>query len=154
MKWDIMDLSLPWRHYLAECLQNGLLPLWNPFQNMGFPQMGHWETWYPVSWVIGYLFGYNLLTLQYEFLLHVFIAGLGMYKLSGRYVQSKSARFFAAASFMLSGFFVSQAQHLGYIVAVAWMPFIFYYALSFTRKPELRLGLLLAATLSLELSGG
>ena len=55
---------------------------------------------------------------------------------------------------MLSGFFVSQAQHLGYIVAVAWMPFIFYYALSFTRKPELRSGLLLAATLSLELSGG
>lgn len=154
MKWDIMDLGLPWRHYLGECVQNGLLPLWNPFMNMGFPQMGHWETWYPISWVIGGLFGYNLLSLQYEYLLHIAIAGYGMYALAGHFSQHKGVRLFAAISFMLSGFFVSQAQHLGYIVAVSWMPWIFYHALKFTKAPTWHHGILWAACMSLLLSGG
>ena len=36
MKWDIIDINLPWRYFTSECLRNGILPLWNPYITTGF----------------------------------------------------------------------------------------------------------------------
>ena len=36
-------------------------------------------TWYPISWIIGLIFGNDLITLQYEYLFHLFIGGIGVY---------------------------------------------------------------------------
>ena len=154
LKWDIVDLTLPWRYWLSECLTNGTLPLWNPFTNMGFPLGGHYDTWYPISWLFSLLFGYDLLAVQAEYLLHLFIGGLGFYLLAGYFKLAKPIRLMLAMSWMLSGFMVSHAQHLGYIVCAAWLPFIFYYYLAFSRKPSWPDGLKLGLSLSMLLSGG
>ncbi|MCB0688342.1 MAG: hypothetical protein KDC53_17510, partial [Saprospiraceae bacterium] len=34
LKWDAMDITLPWRYFVADAIyQNGTMPWWNPFQH-------------------------------------------------------------------------------------------------------------------------
>lgn len=141
MFWDITLINLPWRYHLSECINNGVLPLWNPYMNYGFPQMGHNETWYPVSWLLAYLFEYDLSVLQFEYLFNLFIAGLGFYKLSSLFSFEKQVRITGAIAYMLCGVFIAQASHLGYVTSGAWMPFVFYFLIRLLQEPNFRLGL-------------
>ena len=59
-----------------------------------------------------------------------------------------------AVGWMLSGFMVGQAQHLGYIVCAAWLPFVYYYYLDFSKHPRWQSATKLALVLFLLLSGG
>ncbi len=106
MFWDIVLMNLPWRYHLSECINNGVLPLWNPYMNNGFPQMGHYETWYPISWLFSFVFEYNLKVLQFEYLFNLFIAGVGFYKLSSLFNLSKPIRLSGAITYMLCGLFI------------------------------------------------
>lgn len=155
MFWDITLYNLPWRYHLSESITNGELPLWNPWMNNGFPQMAHYETWYPVSWLFSFLFGYNIGTLQYEFLFNLLIAGIGFYKLSSLFTGlEKSTRVIGAISYMLCGVFVAQATQLGYITSGAWMTFVFYYLIVFLRQPNFKNGIYLTFFYYLLITGG
>lgn len=127
MKWDIMDITLPWQYFISESINGGELPLWNPFVKNGFPQMGLQDTWYPVTWLIAFLFGMDVWSIQFSYLLHLFIAGLGMYK----YLQGKTfghpISVAMGVCYMFSGFMIGNAQHLGWVVGAAWLPWVFYY---------------------------
>ncbi|MCE2847474.1 MAG: hypothetical protein LW707_10700, partial [Sphingobacteriales bacterium] len=37
LKWDTMDQYYPWRHFVVESLRSGILPLWNPYEQFGYP---------------------------------------------------------------------------------------------------------------------
>lgn len=155
MFWDITLYNLPWRYQLSEMISNGDLPLWNAWMNNGFPQMGHYETWYPISWLISATCGYNLTVLQAEYLFNLYVAGLGFYLFSsllGNFNQN--IRIGAAAGYMLCGVFISQATHLGFITAGAWMPFVFYFFIRFCQAPKLNLGLAFVAFYFLLVTGG
>ena len=155
MLWDITLLNLPWRYQLSESINNGYLPLWNPYINNGYPQMGQYETWYPVSWIIAFLFKYNLQVLQYEFLFTLFIAGIGMYKLTALFEGiSKTNRVAGAIAYMLCGLFISQSSHFGYIVAGAWMTFVFYFLIKFLQHPKWKYGINLVLFYFLLMTGG
>ena len=39
LKYDMIDQAYPWRYFIGECLQNGNLPLWNPYQLLGRQSM-------------------------------------------------------------------------------------------------------------------
>ncbi len=62
LKYDIIDQAYPWRYFIGECLQDGMLPLWNPYQLLGSPIHADPQSsaWYPVTWFFGYLFGYDI----------------------------------------------------------------------------------------------
>jgi hypothetical protein len=154
MKWDILDINLPWRYFVSECLQNNTLPLWNPFINCGFPQHADPMTWYPISWLIGYLFGNDLLTLQYEFLFHIFIGGIGAYKIGELYKLNRQTKLILSISFMFSGLFISNAQHFGWIISAAWFPLIIYQYVLFCRNLNLKNGAIFILFLFFLLSGG
>lgn len=141
MFWDITLINLPWRYHLSESINNGVLPLWNPYMNYGSPQMGHYETWYPISWLFAYLFEYNLATLQYEYLFNLLVAGLGFYKFSSIFKLNEQTRVIGAVSYMLCGVFISQASHLGYVTSGAWMPLVFYYLYKLLKEPNFKWGL-------------
>ncbi len=135
MKWDAMDIYLPWKNFIGESINNGMLPLWNPFMNSGFAQMGDPNTWYPVSWVLSVLGKYNIYAIHFEYLLHLYIAGIGFYKVTQLYSMSRATRIIVAAAYMLSGFLIGNAQHTGWIISAAWFPFIYYYFVQLYRKP-------------------
>lgn len=154
MKWDILDINLPWRYFISECLQNGTLPIWNPYINCGFPQSADPMTWYPVSWFVGSVFGNNLITLQYEYLFHVFIGSVGIFQLGALFKFDRQTRFIIGISFMFSGLFVSNAQHLGWIVSAAWFPLILYHYIIFCKNLKLKNGAFFILFLFFQLTGG
>lgn len=155
MKWDAMDLYLPWKYFVTDTLSHNELPLWNPFINGGFSQMGDPGTWYPVSWGIAALFGgYSMGSLHFEYLLHLYLGGLGFYFLLKQLGLVRVALLTCATGYMLSGVMIGNAQHIGWVVSAAWLPWILLYFLRVRQSPNFRSGLQLALVLFLQLSGG
>ncbi|MFN6944388.1 MAG: YfhO family protein [Cytophagaceae bacterium] len=129
MKWDTMEQFLPMRYYIGECLQAYHLPLWNPYHYMGTPLFADPQStvWYPLTWFWGYFFGYNFTTMNYDFLLHITLAGVGLFKLTRHYNIPQTAACYVAISYMLSGFFLGNAQHMSWIASGTWIPFVILY---------------------------
>ncbi len=129
MKWDLAEQYLPWRYFLGKSLQNGEIPFWNSFQLGGYPtfadpQSGFW--YYPI-WIVGYLFGYSMRIIELEILTLVITAGIGFYKLNVKLGNSKQASLLVSIAYMCSGFIIGNAQHLTWIAAAAWIPWLFYH---------------------------
>lgn len=155
MKWDAVDLYLPWKFFTTECLANGELPLWNPYINGGFAQMGDPGTWYPVSWVLSFFTGgYTLWTLHFEYLLHLYLAGCGFYYLSKKLGITADSAVLIGAAYMLSGVMIGNAQHVGWVVSAAWIPWVFVSFKSLLENRSIRDSLRVALFLFLLLSGG
>lgn len=131
--YDMVDCFYPWRFHVGECFQNGIFPFWNPFQDLGYPEYADPSSgvWYPMVWLIGSSIGYNLYSIGFEFYLHIFFAGTGMFLLAQTLKFERPIAFIAAISFMLCGIFIGNAQHLPYIIGAAWLPFVlnFYFRL-------------------------
>lgn len=155
MKWDAMDLYLPWKYFVTDALANNQLPLWNPFTNAGFTQMGDPGTWYPISWGVGALFGgYSIGALSFEYMLHLYLGGLGFYLLLKRFGFTRIILLSCATGYMLSGLMIGNAQHVGWIVSAAWLPWILRFYLELQSKPNFRTAVQLALVLFFLLSGG
>lgn len=153
MKWDIMDIALPWRYYVSETIRSGHLPLWNPYIHVGFPQYIDPSTWYWPSWILAFLLGSKVFTVQLEFLLHVLFAGFGAYKYFRYLSSSNASSLIGAVCFALSGFFIGNAQHLGWIIGGAYLPWILYSISKLFDHFELKYAIGSAVILSLILSG-
>lgn len=156
MVYDMMDCFYPWRFHIGECLQNGLFPYWNPFQDLGYPIHADPSSgaWYPIVWLIGSSVGYSVYTIGFEFLLHVFFAGVGMFALGKTLRFEPRIAFIAAISYMLCGVFVSNAQHLPYIVGAAWLPFLLNYYFRMIREHSWRNAIYAGFFLFLMITGG
>ncbi|MBN2215652.1 MAG: hypothetical protein JW723_15590 [Bacteroidales bacterium] len=154
MKWDMTDINLPWNHFISECINHGRLPLWNPYSRFGFPQYGDPGTWYPVNWLIGLFRQYDLYAIHFEYLLHLFLAATGMYKLGKFFGFSRHTRLIAAVSYMLSGFFIGNAQHIWWLINATWLPFAFLYLLRLHKNPVFTDALKLGFVFFLMLAGG
>jgi hypothetical protein len=102
---------VPWTIYTIQRYKAGQIPLWNPYSQLGAPFLAngqsaifyptillHWnlpETW---SWTISAA-------------LRLFVCGLGMYLLAGRYGLRRFPRLLTAVAFMLCGFNVVWLNH-------------------------------------------
>lgn len=155
MKWDAMDLYLPWKYFVTDTLSHNQLPLWNPFINGGFSQMGDPGTWYPISWGVSALFGgYSIGALHFEYLLHLYLGGLGFYFLLRHFGLSRTVLVSCAIGYMLSGLMIGNAQHVGWVVSAAWIPWVLNYFLKLQTNPQFQTGVQLALVLFFLLSGG
>ena len=138
-KWDMLDVVLPWRYHTGECLQNGIFPFWNPYQQTGYPIHADLQcpVWYPVTWIVGSLTGYNILILHLLFVLYIFAAGFGMYKLAYYFSSKKIESVIAGTMCMLSGFFVAHGQHFFAIIGAAFVPLVIYFYLKLLESPNI-----------------
>lgn len=149
MKWDIMDITLPWNYFITECLANGELPMWNPFINGGFAQMGINDTWNPITWLIGSVFGYDPIVIQFQYLGHLFLGGIGFYHLGNFFGWSRTICLVTASCFMLSGFMIGNAQHLGWVVGASWLPWLFLNYKKWEKNPSVLSAVILATVAAL-----
>ena len=156
MKWDILDQFYACRYLLSQSFDAGFVPLWCPYINLGYPFFADPQAGihYPISWLIALLFGYSIFTIQLEFLLHLFIAGVGMYKTVYLLSSHQKTAFITAVLFSLCGIFVSNAQHLTWLISIAWLSFSVFYFLLLFRDGNWLTALKLGTTLSLSLLGG
>ncbi len=156
LKWDMVDQAYPWRYFIGECLQEGVLPLWNPYQLLGSPIHADPQSsaWYPVTWFFGYLFAYDIYVISIDFVLHIFLAGMGMFYLAKKLDFSDETAFLMGISYMLSGFFIGNAQHFMWIISGTWIPFIIGAFLQLRKAPSLSSAISLGLAFFMIMTGG
>ncbi len=124
--WDMLEEHFPFYLYASDVFASGGIPLWNPFQDCGTAFFSNLQSqiWYPIHQLIYWTVGYSFTTLQYEFILHLFLAGCGIYILARRLQLEMSGATLCGISYMLSGFFVSHAEHQSWVIAYTWIPWL------------------------------
>lgn len=128
LMWDTAEYFFPTRFFMAECLRHGHLPLWAPYQFTGYPFYADPQSgcWYPLMWLFSLFGRYTLISSNLEYVLYTLIGGLGMYRLSGAWTKDNSAALFTAMCYACCGLFVSNAEHLSWIISAAWLPWLFW----------------------------
>ncbi|MCB0793408.1 MAG: hypothetical protein KDB88_01615 [Flavobacteriales bacterium] len=154
---DTLDCWLPWRTFLSRCLRNGELPVWNPYQQMGYPVHADLQgpAWYVEALALGGTVGHGAVLLQWLFLGYVVVAGLGMRRFIDRSLgPSGPWSVLGGVAFALSGFFTGHAQHFYSIISGAWFPWLLWAMLGLLDRPNWRNALCAAVFQSLLLTGG
>lgn len=155
LKWDMLDCYLPWRYCVGESIQNGIFPLWNPYQHLGYPIHADLRSvFYPEALLVGLLGGYSIYTLHFLFISYISLAGFGMYLLAKHFTTQHKARVLAGIAYMLSGYFVSHGQEMFGIIAATWIPYILYYFIRMQKELQWNDFWKLSFFLFLQLSGG
>lgn len=123
-KWDAWNSGWPWFSFLADNLRNFRLPLWDPHLYCGFPFFAEPQTgtFHPVYLFVAWLGGGGAVVYQYFWLAHWYWAVLGFFMLARRMGFSPWATVAGALAFGFSGFFIGNAQHTTFIIAVSWFP--------------------------------
>jgi hypothetical protein len=117
---DAADFFYPYLSFVHEELRHWRMPLWDPYVMSGYPIIGDPEAqiFYPLNWFF-LLFQplsplpYKLL--EFQVILHFFLAGLFMYYLAMSFVQNRVAALFSAVLFSFSGAMVVHTEHLASI---------------------------------------
>lgn len=141
MKWDFVDAFLPSRYFFSESILNNQFPLWNPYLLYGTPIYADLVSVFnPEFWIIGNMFGYSNITLQFVYLTYIFIAGVSFYYFLKQFNTENKISIGLSVAYMLSGFAIGNAQHLAFISGYAISPFVLASYFIFIRhinKPNL-----------------
>lgn len=132
---DIYGYHYPLRHLVTSTLQEGRLPLWNPYIFAGTPLAANPQAvlFYPAS-VIHYF-----LPLAWSFSLemfgHLFFAWLGAFLLLRKWRLDRAGAWTLALAYGLSPFVVLRIPQgiPTHLAALAWIPWIWLFAQSSSR---------------------
>ena len=74
---DVVRQLFPWKHFSVEMLKNGRLPLWNPYNFAGNPQLANFQTgiFYPLNivfFILSFNFGWAIFIILQPFLACLF----------------------------------------------------------------------------------
>lgn len=128
--WGLPSLQFyPWREYAFDALRSGHLPYWNPYSGAGAPLLANYQSalLYPLNW-----FGLILplaWSMSVTAVLHLFIAGWGMWAFTGQLGVPDLGRGISALSFALTGYLVARLGTYPTIFAAAWIPWLMWAAL-------------------------
>lgn len=128
MKWDMAEQYLPWRFFISKALNNDVLPFWNPYQLGGYPTFADPQSgvWFYPTWIISILAGYSMSIIQIEITIALIFGSIGFYKLAQRLNFNNAIASILAISYISSGFIVGNAQHLTWIYAAVFVPWLIY----------------------------
>ncbi|MFN5620661.1 MAG: YfhO family protein [Flavobacteriales bacterium] len=154
-KWDSVRGYLPYRHFISQYVHEGHMPLWNPFQRLGYPGYSDLQSgaWYPVMWLLLLLGEYDITSLIIEVVGCFLIAGWGMYVLSNHLHACKRTATLLGVSYALSGFMVGSTQLMVFLIGMAWLPWILWSLLKLLEDGHWRYGLLLAVFVMMNITG-
>ncbi|MEM8535422.1 MAG: hypothetical protein AAGF95_31600, partial [Chloroflexota bacterium] len=105
---DVQYYFYPYHIMPANLIEQGHLPLWNPYTFSGIPLIGDGQTalFYPPNWLFFFLPG--AVALNYVVLLQFAIAGIGTYLFARSLGLWQMAACVAAIAFMFSGFLATR----------------------------------------------
>jgi hypothetical protein len=119
------DAEFAWAAYFANSVRAGSLPLWNPYQGLGQPQLA--------NYVSAVLAPVNWLTLilpprwwDLVFLTHWFLGAYFVYLVAGIFGLRRQAAILGAFTVLASGFFAGYLAVRSIIGSVVWFPFLIY----------------------------
>ena len=121
---DSALIYLPWQVAIRRSLAQGEWPLWNPDLFAGYPFQGNPQTqlYYPLTWL---LWGVPLpAAILLNRLLHLWLAGAGMYVLLRAWGTSRSAGLVAGLAFAGSWVLYTQLELDGILGVYPWLPWV------------------------------
>lgn len=129
---DFLKQNFPYRLFAARALHDGVFPFWNPYIFGGLPFYADIQT--------GTLFPTNLLLtifvtgrwlssylVEIVMILHLLIAGIGMFYFGLHNKVSKPTSFFMGMVYMLNGSFIVHLTHTQQLQTFVLIPFIFLF---------------------------
>jgi hypothetical protein len=137
--WGLPALQFyPWREFAFDALRAGQLPVWNPYNGAGAPLVANYQSalFYPLTWI-----GLPLplaWAMSVTSVLHLFIAGWGMWLFTGRLGVPALGRGVSALAFGLTGYLVARLGTYPMIAAAAWLPFMMWAVLGVIQRKRLR----------------
>lgn len=155
-KYDMASQFFPNRLFMFEAISEHIFPIWLPYQSLGVPV--HYDPQYNVFylpvWLLSIFGGYKPMMWGVEVILHFFMGGVGFYLLTRQFVKKRFIAFVIASLYLCSGFFAGNIQHLSWIIAGAWLPWVIHYMLKILTDPSAKNALLLAIFASFLFTGG
>jgi len=128
-KNDALTYYYPIRTLISDALNNGELPLWTPFINLGYPIHADFQSgaWNPIIWIFSLTTKYPLVAMHYECLVYFVIAGFGMFRLCREMNTGFWLSLICGISFQFSGFMLDTVQFFTAISSICWVPLLFLY---------------------------
>ena len=126
--WCVLDIQqyfIPYHVVSAGMLEQGSLPLWNPYAFSGMPLLGDAQTamFYPPNWLFFILPGE--VAFNYATLIQFVLAGTSIYLYARTMGLCQWASLMGSISYMFSGFLVSRIVHLSILSGAAMLPLVF-----------------------------
>lgn len=151
---DISHYYRPTYLLATESIQRGIFPFWNPYSSCGTPFFAAVQhgLLYPLS-QLNFLFPFEW-GFKYMFILHFFIAGLGLYLLLRNFNLRPLVSLGGTILYCFGGCLVSLTNLLTSLIALSWLSFIFLFYQRTKSSSGLGWGWLCSAGLSLQFFGG
>ena len=152
---DVMVQNHPFRDFFARALREGHLPLWNAAINCGFPLFAEGQAGplYPPNVILALLLP-TWAALNWNVVLHLWLAGAGMYALVRGFGAVRPAALCAGLCYALSGYMVVRAMSPNFIDVCAWLPLLFWLVDRILNRGHFFYALLFALVLGLQLLAG
>ncbi|MDX2174992.1 MAG: hypothetical protein SF028_00830 [Candidatus Sumerlaeia bacterium] len=135
---DYANLFWPGKVFLQRAWEDGVVPLWNPYNYLGTPFMATMQqgAFYPLDWLVFLLFPAHT-GLNVYVLLHLSLAAAGMV-LWLRSVAGRQAWWIAlfAAVYPCSGWFWGHQEHINQVATAAWFPWLAWCAWRFGKGED------------------
>jgi len=153
--WGLPALQFyPWREYAFDLIRQGQLPLWNPYNGAGAPLLANYQSalLYPLNW-----FGLVLplaWAMSVTAVLHLFIAGWGMWRLTHRLGFSVLGQGISALAFAFTGYTVARLGTYPTVFTAAWIPWALWAALGLLQHTRRRDVATLALVIAMQLLAG
>ncbi|WP_420644340.1 hypothetical protein [Candidatus Leptofilum sp.] len=123
---DARSLFYPWWEFARTAVLSGNLPLWDANSFSGYPFLSNPQValFYPLNWPL--LLLPVRFALSWHVLIHLLVAGLGMFLLVQHLSGSKAGAWLAALAFAFSGFIAARiwVGHIGLIATDVWLPWL------------------------------
>jgi Bacterial membrane protein YfhO len=121
---DFGFFAYPLAHFQRDCFWHGELPFWDPYNYCGVPFLAQWNTMplYPPALI--YLLLPLTWSLSFFCLLHLWLAGFGMYRLARRWTGNNFAAAFAGVAFAFNGLTLNLLMWPSHIATLSWMPWV------------------------------
>ena len=157
--WDIVTYHYPVQYFISRWIHAGVFPLWDPHITLGYPVVG--------DIVAGSLYPPTLLSfftpwsnplrfkvVEVVLILHILLAGWGMYYLCRRLNLAQPAALLAGVVFMFGGFFPMHVEHEAWVKAISWTPLILALYMDLMNTPGVRRAITVAGAFAMVLLAG
>ena len=161
LPWDFRSVQTPLISFLAEELSKNRFALWDPFTYCGNPIYANVQASYfhPLVFAAAWLSSQTSLDalpmmLEWVVVLQICFAAIVTFHVFREFGIGEAAAWAGAVMFETGGYFASRAEHIGALMAVAWMPLAWLTVLKLRKGLDRRWLGVLGLALGMAIFGG
>ena len=155
---DLESFIWPTYRFAAKSIQSGTLPLWNPYLHSGSPFAADNQSglFYPPNIILAIFPDVSYRVIEWLVILHIFIAGAGMYYASKYQYRCTTIYPPLAASlaFQFSSIFVTHVGNLNIIASASYLPWAWFFMQRLRDTRSYKSASIVAIPLSLSILSG